>query len=191
MPPVFCPVTKASDSSHEGTSAFILKPEVHTMRMLDLSDLRDKGIKFSRAHRTDSSRPKSSQRRSSWARVETPGSKRKSTPSWRRASASAMQRPIQRPALQAEKMDADDRRKSVAFREAARKRARAQWTPEAREAHAELTRKRMATEEVRQRILDGMGHGFALRVLREAWCRAPKAARDRFLLWIAHDAPRG
>jgi hypothetical protein len=47
-----------------------------------------------------------------------------------------------------------DKRKTEAFREAARLRARLQWTPDARAAQAELTREKMKAPGVSARIAD-------------------------------------
>jgi len=49
-----------------------------------------------------------------------------------------------------------DGRKTDAFRQAARTRALAQWTPAARQAQSELTRAKMTAPAVRRKISDGV-----------------------------------
>jgi hypothetical protein len=76
------------------------------------------------------------------------------------------------------------KRRSAAFREAARARARAQWTPEARAAQSELTRERMRSPSVREKIRLGMQESRAeqLQNLVLAWRRASAGVRERFVV---------
>lgn len=80
-----------------------------------------------------------------------------------------------------------DRRKSPEFREAARARALAQWTPEARAAQSALTRERMRSPAVRQRIKQEVvdRRERQLVMLRAAWKQADKQTRSDFLVEIA------
>jgi pantoate kinase len=74
-----------------------------------------------------------------------------------------------------------DGRKTEEFREAARARARAQWTPHARAAHAEL----MRSPEVLERMLAGTKFAkecaLQLRTLHEAWRASHESVRLQFL----------
>ncbi len=77
-------------------------------------------------------------------------------------------------------------------RERARLRGLLQYaTPESRRAHGELTRRKMAAPEVKQKIADGMARATApeLVVLRQAWRNAPLTVRQKFLTEIARVAP--
>jgi hypothetical protein len=77
-------------------------------------------------------------------------------------------------------------------RERARLRGLIQFaTPEARAAHGELTRQKMNSLSVRQRVQDGLARANApqLIVLREAWRNAPAEIRKRFLSEIASVVP--
>jgi hypothetical protein len=73
--------------------------------------------------------------------------------------------------------------KTPAFREQARARARAQWTPEARESHSALIREKMLSPIVRENIRVGMQERRAqqLRNLVLAWRRASQSVRERFV----------
>lgn len=78
-------------------------------------------------------------------------------------------------------MSTIDFRKTEAFREAARARARAQWTPEARAAHSEL----MRSPGVRERNIAGTKigkeRGAQLDALQASWRCADKSVRLQFL----------
>jgi hypothetical protein len=77
-------------------------------------------------------------------------------------------------------------------RERARLRGLLQFaTPEARAAHGELTRQKMNSLSVRQRVQDGLARANApqLVVLREAWRNAPAEIRKRFLTEIVSVVP--
>jgi hypothetical protein len=54
-----------------------------------------------------------------------------------------------------------DRRKSTEFREACRVRAQAQWTPAARAAQGALTREKLKSPVIRERISDRTRQAFA------------------------------
>ncbi|MGO9685598.1 MAG: hypothetical protein ACLPTZ_24005 [Beijerinckiaceae bacterium] len=77
-----------------------------------------------------------------------------------------------------------DVRKTEAFREAARDRARAQWTPQARAAHSEL----MRSPEVRERSVAGTKlakeQATQLDALQTAWRRAHESMRLQFFAGI-------
>jgi len=82
---------------------------------------------------------------------------------------------------------------TAAARDAARSRARAQYgTPEARSTHGELTRQKMGSQEVRERIRAGMARAAdrEIAALLAAWQRASKRAREQFLMQVAFIAPR-
>jgi hypothetical protein len=69
-------------------------------------------------------------------------------------------------------------------REKARIRGLLQYaTPESRAAHGELTRQRMNSPEVRQRVQEALAttHAPQLVVLREAWRNASSDIRKKFL----------
>ena len=77
-----------------------------------------------------------------------------------------------------------DGRKTEAFREAARARALAQWTPAARAAHSEL----MQSPGVRERNIAGTKlakeRATQLDTLRAAWRPAHESVRLQFLAEI-------
>jgi len=81
-----------------------------------------------------------------------------------------------------------DGRKTEVFREAARARARAQWTPAARVAQSELTRQKMKAPGVRERIVAGTTQAkkraLELGALRTAWRCAEENVRLQFLAEI-------
>jgi hypothetical protein len=76
--------------------------------------------------------------------------------------------------------------KTAAFREAARARARAQWTPEARATQSKLTRKKMQSPIVREKIRLGLQASRAeqLRDLVGASRRASPGVRERFIVTL-------
>jgi hypothetical protein len=84
-----------------------------------------------------------------------------------------------------------DGRKTEAFREAARDRARRQWTFEARATQSVLTREKLKSPSVRERISAATKEGMVRRrerqlaTLRETWRKADKRTRVKFLVEIA------